>query len=179
MGDRIGTRPEDLDGKPRADGREDAGSAPKHALKRRNGSPPPSLGVLDGHLGYYLRRAQIWIFQDFIRTLETLDLRPAEFSVLAVIGGNKGLSQAGVAERLGIERARLVRLLDRLEKRALTQRLPSPADRRSHVLKLTPLGQQMLKRAKALVMLHEERLIERLGPERHKMMIEALRGFDL
>ncbi len=175
MGDRTATRRADFEGKPRAGGR---GDMPSPAPKRRNGQTP-SLGVLDGHLGYYLRRAQIWIFQDFIRTLDGLDLRPAEFSVLAVIGGNKGLSQADVAQRLGIERARLVRLLDRLEKRELTQRLPSTTDRRSHVLKLTPAGHQLLKRAKALVMVHEERLIERLGPAPHKMMIEALRGFDV
>jgi DNA-binding MarR family transcriptional regulator len=172
MVERIAPRSDEING-------EDGSAPMRHAPKRRNGASPPGLGLLDGHLGYYLRRAQIWIFQDFIRTLETVDLRPAEFSVLAVIGGNKGLSQADVAQRLGIERARLVRLLDRLEKRELTQRLPSPADKRSHVLKLTPAGQQMLKRAKALVMLHEERLIGRIGPERHRMMIEALRGFDL
>ena len=71
-----------------------------------------------------------------------------------------------------------MRLLDRLQKRGLTQRLASPTDRRSHALKLTASGQQLLKRAKALVMMHEERLIERLGPEPHRMMLDALRGFD-
>jgi DNA-binding MarR family transcriptional regulator len=186
MSDRTATRRADFEGRFREAATLAASkptapktSAPKIvAPKRRNGAGPLSLGVLHGHLGYYLRRAQIWIFQDFIRTLEGLNLRPAEFSVLAVIGGNKGLSQADVAQRLGIERARLVRLLDRLEKRGFTQRLPSPTDRRSHVLRLTPSGQQILKRAKALVMVHEERLIERLGPTPHKMMIDALRDFD-
>ena len=43
-----------------------------------------------------------------------------------------------------------MRLLDRLQKRGLTQRLASPTDRRSHALKLTASGQQLLKRAKAL-----------------------------
>jgi DNA-binding MarR family transcriptional regulator len=176
MGDRVATKRADFEGKPRQT--PAPAEAKAAAPKRRNGAAPLSLGVLDGHLGYYLRRAQIWIFQDFIRRLGTLDLRPAEFSVLAVIGANRGLSQADVAQRLGIERARLVRLLDRLEKRELTQRLPSPTDRRSHVLRLTPPGQQMLKRAKALVMVHEAELIERLGPMHHKMMIEALRDFD-
>jgi DNA-binding MarR family transcriptional regulator len=186
MNDRTATRRGDFEGKGREtplpatpkSATSKPSAAKPSAPKRRNGSAALSLGVLEGHLGYYLRRAQIWIFQDFIRTLDGLDLRPAEFSVLAVIGGNKGLSQADVAQRLGIERARLVRLLDRLEKRGFTQRLPSSTDRRSHVLRLTPAGQQMLKRAKALVMVHEERLIERLGPVPHKMMIDALRDFD-
>ncbi len=149
------------------------------AATRRNGGRPAGLGVLEGHLGYYLRRAQVSVFQDFIRTLASIDIRPAQYSVLIVIGSNAKLSQADVAHLLGIERARLVRLLDRLEKRGLTQRLPSPTDRRSHVLKLTPAGQQTLKRAKALAAAHESRLAERLGPAHHRMMIEALRDFEL
>jgi DNA-binding MarR family transcriptional regulator len=135
--------------------------------------------VLDRHLGYFLRRAQVAVFQDFIRTLADVGIRPAQYSVLIVIGANAGLSQADVAQTLGIERARLVRLLDRLERRGLTQRLPSRVDRRSHVLKLTPAGQRVLKRAKALAAVHEARLLERLGPAHHRMMLEALRDFAL
>jgi DNA-binding MarR family transcriptional regulator len=146
---------------------------------RRNGRKPLDLGVLDGHLGYFLRRAQVAVFQDFIRTLADIDIRPAQYSVLIVIGTNTGLSQADVAQTLGIERARLVRLLDRLERRGLTRRLSSRIDRRSHVLKLTPAGQRALKRAKALAAVHETRLLERLGPAHHKMMIEALRDFEM
>ena len=62
-----------------------------------------------------MRRFQIWIFQDFIRTLAAADIRPTQYSVLTVIGANPGLSQMAVAQRLGIERARLVHLLDSLE----------------------------------------------------------------
>jgi DNA-binding MarR family transcriptional regulator len=137
------------------------------------------LGVLKGHLGYFLRRAQVSIFHDFIRTLSSIDIRPAQYSVLIVIGENPGLSQADVAELLDIERARLVRLLDRLEKRGLTQRTASPIDRRSHALKLTATGRNVLRRAKALAAIHETRLLERLGLANHKMMMAALRDFDM
>jgi DNA-binding MarR family transcriptional regulator len=142
------------------------------------GEKPLSLGVLDGHLGYFLRRVQVWVFQDFIRTLSGIDLRPAQYSVLSVIGANRGLSQADVAQLLGIERARLVRLLDRLEKRGLTQRLASPVDRRSHALQLTPAGQALLKRAKTLATNHEENLVGKLGVANHARLLEALRDFD-
>ena len=153
--------------------------APRDASMRRNNGRRPDLGALKGHLGYFLRRAQVWIFQDFIRTLASVDIRPAQYSVLTVIGANPGLSQADVAELLGIERARLVRLLDRLERRGLTQRLPSPVDRRSHSLKLSAAGRTMLKRAEALAAIHEAHLRERLGPAHHKMMMEVLRGFGV
>src|SRR5262245_32341034 len=92
------------------------------------------LDALNGHFGYFIRRLQVWVFQDFIRTLAPIDLRPAQYSVLIVIAANPGLSQSDLADTLGIERARLVRLLDRLDKRGLTRRLPSRTDRRSHAL---------------------------------------------
>jgi DNA-binding MarR family transcriptional regulator len=154
-------------------------AASRHASKRRNGGKATDLGVLKIHLGYFLRRVQVWVFQDFIRSLASIDIRPAQYSVLAVVGANRGLSQADVAALLGIERARLVRLLDRLEKRGLTQRLASAVDRRSHVLKLTPAGQALLKRAITLAAQHEERLAEQFGPAQHKFMLEALRDFDV
>jgi DNA-binding MarR family transcriptional regulator len=94
-------------------------------------------------------------------------------------GANRGPSQAEVAETLGIERARLVRMLDHLEKRGLTQRLPSAADRRSHALHLTPSGQKLLKRAKALAATHEVRLQGRLGAAHHKLLLDELHGFEV
>jgi DNA-binding MarR family transcriptional regulator len=150
----------------------------KSAAGDRSDDKPLGLGLLDSHLGYFLRRVQVWVFQDFIRTLSSIDLRPAQYSVLSVIAANRGLSQADVAQLLGIERARLVRLLDRLEKRGLTQRLASPVDRRSHALQLTPAGQALLKRARALAEVHEGNLVEKLGVTNHARLIEALREFD-
>lgn len=142
---------------------------------RRAGPPAIELGVLAGHLGYFARRLQVWIFQDFIRRLSSLDISPAQFSVLAVIGANPGLSQAELAATLGIERARLVRLLHRLEQRALTQRLPSSADGRRHALQLTRAGQMLLTRAQALAELHEAALRGKLGAARYRLLLEALR----
>jgi DNA-binding MarR family transcriptional regulator len=143
----------------------------------RNGQGGIDLGALDEHLGYLIRRFQVWVFQDFIRMLEPIDIRPAQYSVLVVIGANPGLSQSDLADTLGIERARLVRVLDRLEKRGLTLRLPSPRDRRSHALQLTAEGQKILKRAKALAANHEARLAEKLGAEPRRAMLEFLQTF--
>jgi DNA-binding MarR family transcriptional regulator len=145
--------------------------------RTQSGRPALDLGVLNDHLGYFIRRLQVWVFQDFIRTLAPIDIRPAQYSVLVVIAGNPGLSQSDLAALLGIERARLVRLLDKLEKRGFTQRLASRADRRSHALRLTGDGQRLLKRAKQLAAVHEARLVERLGAEGRKMLIEVMRDF--
>jgi DNA-binding MarR family transcriptional regulator len=143
---------------------------------RKNGRQSLDIGVLNDHLGYFIRRLQVWVFQDFIRTLASIDIRPAQYSVLVVIAGNPGLSQSDLAASLGIERARLVRLLDKLEKRGLTQRLASRTDRRSHALRLTGDGQRLLKRAKVLAAAHEARLVERLGAEARRLLIDTLKA---
>jgi DNA-binding MarR family transcriptional regulator len=143
---------------------------------RRHSRPVIDLGALNGHLGYFIRRVQIWIFQDFIRRLAAIDVSPAQFSVLVVISANAGLSQAELAATLGIERARLVRMLHKLEERGLTQRLPSSADGRRHELRLTRDGQKLLGQAKALAAQHESALQEKLGSEQHRVLLDLLKS---
>ncbi|HEY7549672.1 MAG TPA: MarR family transcriptional regulator [Hyphomicrobiaceae bacterium] len=137
------------------------------------------LGVLNGHVGYFVRRFQVWIFHDFVRTLAPFDIRPAQYSVLVVIDANPGLSQADLANTLGIARSRLVRLIDGLEGRGLTRRLPSPNDRRSHALFLTHDGQRKLKRIKALAAAHEARVEASLGAASRNQMLSALKAFAI
>ena len=39
------------------------------AMLRRRGPVAIDLGVLNDRLGYFVRRVQVWVFQDFIRRL--------------------------------------------------------------------------------------------------------------
>jgi DNA-binding MarR family transcriptional regulator len=149
----------------------------KAASPRLRSKPAIELGELNERLGYFARRLQVWVFQDFIRRLSAIDISPAQFSVLVVIGANPGLSQSELAATLGIERARLVRLLHRLERRGLTQRLPSSADGRRHALRLTRDGEKLLTQAKALAAEHEEALKEKLGATPYRRLLATLRGF--
>jgi DNA-binding MarR family transcriptional regulator len=135
------------------------------------------LGGLNRHLGYFIRRTQVWVFQDFIDTLKLLAISPAQYSVLQIINANPGLSQTELARTLGIQRARLVRVLHRLDKRGLTRRLQSCADGRTHALQLTQKGRETLRRAQELAERHEARLIDRLGAEPYRTIKDILRDF--
>lgn len=143
----------------------------------RRGDGKVELGSLNARVGYFVRRFQVWIFQDFIRTLAAEQIRPAQYSVLVLIAANAGLSQSGLAEALGIERARLVRLLDELEARGLTVRLPSTVDRRSHALFLTPGGRKALERIETLVARHEANVVKRIGSTQRKTLMRILQRF--
>ncbi len=151
-------------------------AAPKAATARRSPPSVNDIGSLNGHLGYFVRRLQIWVFQDFIRTLSAIEISPAQFSVLAVIDANEGLSQVALGNTLAIEPARLVRLLNRLQRRGLLERLPSTGDGRRHALRLTPGGQATFKQAKALAERHEAGLLTKLGEPRYRALMDALRG---
>jgi DNA-binding MarR family transcriptional regulator len=135
------------------------------------------LGALDGHLGYFLRRLQVSVFKDFIRTLAPMDVRPAQYSVLLLIEANPGRSQAAIGQALDIERARLARLLHVLEDRRWIERRASAGDGRSHSLFLTREGEKALVRIKALTARHEAWLIEFAGAKRYSALMDLLKDF--
>src|SRR3979490_3309100 len=105
------------------------------------------LGELSDHLGYSLKRAQLRIFEDFLRCVAPLELTPAQFSVLMLLDKNPGRNQTEIANTLGILRPNFVAMLDALESRDLGERMRSANDRRSHILVLTDKGRAVLARA--------------------------------
>src|SRR3981189_2243344 len=123
------------------------------------------MGELSDLLGYSLKRAQLKVFEDFLRCVAPLQLTPAQFSVLLLLDKNPGRNQTEIANTLGILRPNFVAMLDGLESRDLCTRMRSTNDRRSHILMLTDKGRAVLARAKKLVASkHEARLNELLGP---------------
>lgn len=121
------------------------------------------LAPLTGFVGYAVRRAQIAIFDDFLKSLREVDLRPAQFGVLVVISRNPGMTQSDVCGALGIQKANFVPLIGELESRGLVVRESGATDRRSYAVHLTTQGRTLLQRARELHAQHEARLTERIG----------------
>ena len=112
---------------------------------------------LDGLLGYRLRRAQGAMHRDFMAAVASLDLTQKQAATLWLINGNPGVAQVAVASALGMDRATMMAIVDRLEERRLVIRQRSSTDRRRQELYLTPAGQSALRKAKARIAKHEER----------------------
>ena len=149
-----------------AKNRKDAAEGPPEALQ---------LGELSEQLGYVLKRAQLKVFENFLRCMASLQLTPAQFSVLLLLEKNPGRNQTEIANTLGILRPNFVAMLDGLESRDLCTRMRSSNDRRSHVLMLTEKGRAVLARAKKLVAAkHEARLNELLGPANRAALLAML-----
>ena len=140
----------------------------------RTGDSTALLGPLTDQIGYALRRAQLAVFDEVIRSIADLDLRLAQYSVLVVLNHRPGLKQSEVAAALGIQRANFVALIDNLEQRGLAQRTPDPSDRRSYALHLTAEGQRVLARANTRVAAVEARLHAKLGPAEREQLLGML-----
>ena len=160
----------------RRNGEEGAEHAapPERVTRPRNPGARLDLGALSDHIGYVVRRAQLAIFKDFIRTLSVVDIRPAQYSVLIVIGQNPGLTQAELGRALAIKRANLVGMLNELERRKFARRVASRRDRRSHALFLTATGRQMLARFHRLALKHEKRATRTLDAAEKRRLLELL-----
>ena len=136
--------------------------------------PGIDMDILNGIVGYSLRRAQWAVYQDYARTVGELDMRPAQFAALSIIGANPGLSQTTLAATMGIDRSGAVTLIDALEDKTLARRVPAPNDRRTYAIVLTPEGQEMLIRLKDLVAQHDARVTQSLSESERLLLIELL-----
>src|SRR5664279_5157448 len=157
----------------------DAVKTPRTARKESADAGPESpalqMGELSELLGYSLKRAQLKVFEDFLRCVAPLQLTPAQLSVLLLLDKNLDRNQSEIANTLGILRANFVAMLDGLESRDLCARIKSANDRRSHILALTDKGRSVLARAKKLVATkHEARLNELLGPDSRTALLDML-----
>jgi DNA-binding MarR family transcriptional regulator len=136
-----------------------------------------SFGALEDDIGFLIRRAQVWIFNDFLKTLEPCAVKPAQYAVLTMVETNPGLSQMAVSKSLGIERAHLMHMLDALEGRGWLTRMRAGSDRRSHALHLTPEGKTFMRKVRKLVAVHEANVAAQLGGARHRQLLDALAVF--
>lgn len=141
----------------------DATGRKARTTKAAESEAPAELPSMGSIIGYKLRRAQLFVFQDFIEAFAKMKLRPAEFSVLAIMAETPGLKQSEIAGMLGIKRANFVALMDGLEKRGLAERRKAATDRRSHSLHLTAEGSRFVRRMAAVWARHENGLIAKLG----------------
>jgi DNA-binding MarR family transcriptional regulator len=152
-------------------------------LKRREQSeefevPALMFAELDSLLGYLLRRAQGAMHRDFMATVADFGLTQKQAATLWLIQANAGVSQAEVSSALGMDRATMMAVTDRLEDRGFVIRKRSSIDRRRQDLYLTPAGQSTLRKCKARIAEHEQKFRELFTTAELDTLLEALKRFQ-
>ena len=97
-----------------------------------------------------------------------------EYIVLSALGREPAQSQFALAQAIGHDKTRLIRLLDTLEQRGLLQRAHDPADRRARIVQLTPAGQRLLKATRADIRKMETKFLKAIPREDRAPLIAAL-----
>jgi DNA-binding MarR family transcriptional regulator len=113
------------------------------------------------------------------RALAAVEMRTIEFAVLHQLHQSGPLSQQELGGALRINPSNLVGLLDALEGDGLVVRPRDPADRRRHLVGLTPAGHSRFVHAKRAVAQAEHDLLAPLdAAEREQLhgLLERLAG---
>jgi DNA-binding MarR family transcriptional regulator len=110
--------------------------------------------------GYALRRISAAFMGRFAARLAGLELRPAEASVLLVIGANPGATQSEIGRLLGIASANMAPLAARLVKRDLIVR--QAVDGRSQGLTLSDAGRRVVQKVRKVIDELEADLLARI-----------------
>jgi DNA-binding MarR family transcriptional regulator len=131
-------------------------------------------GGLKGVLGFHLRQAHAAMYRDYAATLAPVDLTQKQYAVLALIDANPGVSQTALAKWLGVDRATMMQVIDRLDARGLLSKATSAADRRRHALTLTANGVGVLAQGRALLAVHDQKFRARFSPGDLDALVAAL-----
>ena len=137
------------------------------------------LGHLSALLGYHLRRAEVFAFQNFAAHLGTDGVSPGQLGVLLLVEANAGSNQTRIGKALGIDRSTLVSIIDMLEKRGLIRREPSPTDRRSHALVLSDGGRAFLRAIRPRLDAHEAEIARNLSAAERARLRDMLQRLVL
>jgi DNA-binding MarR family transcriptional regulator len=96
------------------------------------------------------------------------------YVVLLALAGQPARSQAALAAQIRADKTRLIPVLDGLQDRGLIERHPDPADRRVHLLALTPEGRLTCANAQAAIQRQEDTLLAQLPPDDRDAFLRAL-----
>lgn len=138
-------------------------------------SVPLNVGVLPNLLGYNVRRAQIALWRDFSRTVGEGEVRPALFSLMILIEANPGIAQIDIANQLDIDKATIVGLVQRLQKRHCVTCRQSCVDRRRQGIYLTERGKTELNQLRDEMLAHEARFTRLFSSEELAQLFALLR----
>jgi DNA-binding MarR family transcriptional regulator len=136
--------------------------------------PAADVGEINEILGFHIRLAHGAAYRHFMETFTELDLTQKQVSVMWLVSDNPGMAQTDLAQRLRMDRATTMGIVNRLQERAFLERGRSSEDRRRQTLYLTEAGEAMLVRARAAVREHEAWLKARFTPAEVATLMELL-----
>jgi MarR family transcriptional regulator, lower aerobic nicotinate degradation pathway regulator len=112
--------------------------------------------------------------QFFEATLAPLHLRPGQLGILSLLESEGAMVQARLSERLRIDKATMVSLLNDLQQQGLIERRPHLTDRRAFEIHLLESGRQRIQQAEQVGEIASQRFFGVLSPEEQQTLHHLL-----
>jgi DNA-binding MarR family transcriptional regulator len=135
------------------------------------GTPPPRL--LE-RTGFLLAQAADRAAPKLDEALRPLGIKRRHYGVLVALADKPGSSQQALADRLGIDRTTMAKIVDDLEGLGLVRRSRHPKSRRANALEATSAGSRLMPRVLKAATQADDQLLASLSPAQRDQLRQLL-----
>ncbi|MBL8340713.1 MAG: winged helix-turn-helix transcriptional regulator [Rubrivivax sp.] len=152
--------------------------------RRQAGKVPPArrperltrgARFVDTYLPALLAQASHLISGEFHVVARAAGVPVAEWRILATLTGGEAWPVGQLATTVIAPQPTVTRQLQRMERKALVERIADDSDRRLALVRITEAGEAMAADLVRLARLHEQRVLRPLGAERAALLKQVLR----
>lgn len=123
---------------------------------------------------HLIKRCQQYFGDLYAREAGSCELTKQQFTVLAALENNEGVSQTALVEMTGIDRSTLAEMVRRMLERGLVSRERTEQDARANAVAITTNGRKALRVARSAADRAEKALLEPLPAGERAKFIKAL-----
>ena len=138
-------------------------------------APDPTVSDLKKHAGFWLRFVSNHVSHAFARKLQVSGVTVAEWVVMREMFDDEDTSPGILAERIGMTRGGVSKLVDRLAIRKLISRRERRDDRRFQSIALTAAGRRLIPKLAALADQNDEEFFHPLSGSERAALIATMR----
>jgi len=138
---------------------------------QRKGNGGFELAEAPSHL---IKRCQQYFGDLYAREAGSSELTKQQFTVLAALESNEGVSQTALVEMTGIDRSTLAEMVRRMLERGLVSRERTEKDARANAVAITTSGRKALRVARSAADRAEKALLDPLPASDRAKFIKAL-----
>jgi DNA-binding MarR family transcriptional regulator len=153
-----------------------ASKAPKKTVRAKTVSDnkKSSVPVSQMSPAHLIHRAEQCAADIFARVAPAGQLTPRQFTILAAIETDPGISQTGLVEKTGIDRSTLADIIRRMLEKDLLQRQRTAEDARAYAVKLTRKGAGLLKKMRPVADQVDRELLKAIPKDRKDIFMSVL-----
>lgn len=131
---------------------------------------------LNASPSHLLHRAQQIAANESAAALTAAGVTIRQFSVLAALSGNDGVSQSDLVNATGIDRSTLADMVARMEKAGLIKRVASKTDKRAKVVSLMVKGKKAYDKALPAVEKADAAMFGEMPKTKQAALVSGLKG---